>query len=101
MKTICPVGWSDDEGEGMGVCAEPGFEVFDVGDGTGVKKLKTGVVIASVTAGEENPEGVDACSVANRSGVGEEAGLISPHPRMKNSAAVSQMSLLLFMIQFD
>ena len=85
----------------MDVCAEPGFDVFGVGEGTGVNKLKTGLPTASVTAGDENPEGVDACSVANRSGVGDDAELISPHPRMKNSAAVSQISLLLFMIQLD
>ena len=79
----------------MGVPAEPGFEV---GEGTGVKPPKTGVVTDSVTAGERYPEGVDACSVANRSGVGEDAGPKSPHPRIKKSPMDIHKSLVLFMI---
>ncbi len=75
---------------------------FDVGEGTGVIGLKTGVVPASVAAtGVESPEGVDACSVANRSGLGEEAELKTPHPRIKNSVPVIQISLFLLVIQFD
>ncbi len=75
---------------------------FDVGEGTGVIGLKTGVVPASVAAtGVEPPEGVDACSVANKSGVGEDPELKTPHPRMKNSVAVIQISLFLLVIQFD
>lgn len=76
---------------------------FDVGEGTGVIGLKTGVVPAPVATatGVEPPEGVDACSVANKSGVGEEAELKTPHPRMKNSVAVLQISLFLLVIQFD
>jgi len=80
----------------MDVPAEMGM---DVGDGTAVKELKTGLVdIASVAAGEEYPEGVDACSVANRSGVEEEAGLKSPHPRMKRMTTVIHRNLVLFII---
>ena len=93
------MGWSADEGEGIAVNDKPGF---DVGEGTGVIELKMGVVPASVPAtGVEPPEGVDACSVANRSGVGEEAELKTPQPSRKNSAAVIQISLFLLMIQFD
>lgn len=82
----------------MDVVSELGFAV---GDATGVKKLKTGLAAASVTAGGENSPGVDACIVANRSGVGEDAGLTSPQPRMKKMASDIPMSLLLFMIKFD
>ncbi len=82
----------------MEVAGDAGLEVFDVGEGTGVKKLKTGVVPASVPAGEENPEGVEACSVANRSEVGTALGVNSPHPSMKNNAAVSPIRLKFFMI---
>lgn len=98
VKTICPPGWSADEGGGMDVVSELGFEV---GDATGVKKLKTGLATVAVTMGGENSPGVDAASVANRSGVGDDAELTSPHPRTKNSAAVIQMSLLLVMIQLN
>lgn len=79
----------------MEVCAELGIEV---GEGTAVKPPKTGVVSDSVTAGEAYPEGVDACSVANRSGVGEDPGLNSPHPRIKKSPIDIHNSLVLFMI---
>ena len=81
----------------MDVCAVLGFE-FEVGEGTGVKPLKIGVVIDSVTAGETYPEGVDAWSVANRSGVGEEPPLNSPHPRIKKRPMDIHKSLILFMI---
>jgi len=96
VKTICPPGWSDEEGEGMDVCGDVDKDV-----GKGVGKLKMGVVIASGTAGDENEEGVEACNVANRSGVGEDAGLKTPHPRMKTTAVIVQKSLVLFMIQLD
>jgi len=76
---------------------------LDVGEGTGVMGLKTGVVPASVSPATrvEPPEGVEACSVANRSGVGEEAKLKTPQPRIKNSVPVIQISLFLLVIQFD
>lgn len=80
----------------MDVLAELVFE-FEVGEGTGVKPPKTGVVTDSVMAGEAYPDGVDACSVANRSGVGEDAGLKSPHPRIKKSPIDIHKNVVLFM----
>jgi hypothetical protein len=76
-------------------CPDEESEVgFDVG------RLKTGVGIVSVTAGDEEEEGVEACSVANRSGVGEAAmGLL--HPTMKRKREIVKRDLSLFMIQFD
>ena len=97
VKTIRPVGWSPAEGEEMDVVTDSGL---DVGEGIGVKKLKLGVAPISV-AGEENPEGVEACSVANRSGVGAAEGVNNPHPRRKKRAAVSHSNLFFFVFQFD
>ena len=94
---MCPGGWSPVEGAGMDVCAVFGVE-SEVGEGTWVKPLNTGVLIDSVTAGEEYPEGVEACSVANRSGGEEEAGLNSPHPRMKRMPIVIHKKFILFMV---
>jgi hypothetical protein len=91
---MCPVGWSDEEGEGMAVC-------WDEEPGVAVEKLKMGVAICSVITGDENEEGVEAWSVANRSGVGEEAGLKIPHPRIKIRAVVIHKTLVLFRIQLD
>ena len=91
-----PVGWSDEEGEGMDVCAESGKAV-----GIGVEKLKSGVAMGSTGAGDENEEGVNAWSVANRSGIGVAAGLKSPHPITKTSAVVIHKSLALFMMRLD
>jgi hypothetical protein len=68
---------------------------------TGGVKLKSGVVISWVDAGDESEEGVEACSVANRSGVGEEAELRKLHPRMKVSVMIVQNSLALCMFQLD
>ena len=73
----------------------------DADVGLGVEKLKMGVATSSVTAGDKNEEGVEACSVANRSGVGEETGVKIPHPRMKISAVVIHKSFDLFIIQVD
>ncbi len=84
----------------MAVGAEAGLE-FPVGEGMGVKPVKTGVTIDSVTTGDTYPEGVDACSVANRSGVGEKAGAESPHPSMNRSAPLNQNNLALVIIQLD
>jgi hypothetical protein len=54
-----------------------------------------------VAAGDENEEGVEACSVANKSGVGEEAELRKLHPRMKNRVIIVQTSLALCRLQLD
>jgi hypothetical protein len=69
--------------------------------GTGVEKLKPGVASSGVAAGDANEEGVEACSVANRSGVGVEAEPRRLHPRMKISVIIDQSSLALFVVQFD
>jgi hypothetical protein len=82
----------------MDVTAESGLEV---GVGTGVKMLNTGVATPSVNPGEEPPEGVDACSVANRSGVGEVDGVTRPHPSIRKRAAVIQRYLVFFIFEFD
>lgn len=81
----------------MDVCAD------DVGTfvETGVEKLKSGVAIGWVAAGDEKEEGVEACSVANRSGVGAEAELRKLHPRMKVTVIIVHSSLALFMFQLD
>ena len=81
----------------MEVCPD---EVGEAGE-TGVEKLKSGVVISWVVAGDESEEGVDACSVANRSGVGAEAELRKLHPRMRVTVMIVHSSLALFMFQID
>ena len=67
--------------------------------GMSVGKLKSGVVIGSPGTGEENPEGVDACSVPSRSGVGFDPGLKRPQPSAKTSVSI-QKSLVLVNILF-
>ena len=57
-------------------------------------KLKTGVA-----AGDEKAEGVEACSVANRSGVGE-AAIGRLHPTNRNKTNTNRI-LNLCIIQFD
>ena len=89
---------SPSEGEGKGIDVCPAGEP-EMGLGKG--RSETGVAIVSVTAGEENEEGVEACIVASRSGVGEEAGAKSPHPKRKISAVIIQKSFILFIIQFN
>ena len=56
--------------EGKGT-VDPPVEPPD--EGLAVGKLKLGVAFVSGATGEENPEGVEACNVENRLGVGEEA----------------------------
>ena len=68
--------------------------------GMSVGKLKSGVARGSPGTGEEDPAGVDACSVPSRSGVGFEAGLKSPQPSAKTNAIIHK-SLVLVMIRFD
>jgi hypothetical protein len=56
---------------------------------------KTGVAIDSVATGEESPSGVEAWSVANRSGVGEEAtGRL--HPTVKRKRKIAKRDWNLF-----
>ena len=74
---------------------------MDKAVGTCVEKLKSGVAGSWVAAGDENEEGVEACSVANRSGVGVEAEPRNLHPRMKISVIIEHGSLALFVVQFD
>ena len=97
MKTICPVSWSDADGGGTDVCAD---DVVEIGE-TGVEKSNSEVAISWVAAGEEKEEGVEACSVANRSGVEAEAELRKLHPRMKINVMIVHSSLALFMFQLD
>jgi len=95
VRTICPVGWSEEEGDGMDVCADAGKAV-----GMDVEKLKSGGATGSAGAGDENEEGVEACSVAKRSGVGvEAAGMMHPMMNMRNTTA--RVILILFMIHLD
>lgn len=94
---MCPVSWSAADGEGM----EFGAADVDTVGGTNVGKLKSGVSAESVAIGDEKDEGVEACSVANRSGVGEEAGLKSPHPSIKTRAITLQRNLFLLIIDLD
>lgn len=77
----------------MEACPESGGRV-----GMIVGKLNSGVEIGSPGAGEESEEGVNACSVPNRSGVGFETGLNRPHPKRKNNVMVIHKSLFLFVI---
>jgi hypothetical protein len=81
----------------MDVCPD---DVAEAG-ATGVEKLKSGVVINWVATGDESEEGVEACSVANRSGVGAEAELRKLHPRMKAIVMIVHSSLALLMFQLD
>ena len=68
---------------------------------TGVEILESGVVTSWVAAGDESEEGVEACSVANKSGVGEEAELRKLHPRMRATVMIVHSSLALFIFQLD
>lgn len=81
----------------MDVCSDD----VDKAVGMGVGKLKSGVAISSVAAGDENEEGVDACSVANRFGVGEEPDSKSPQAIIKTRAVTIHSSLVLFIIRLD
>ena len=52
---MCPLGWSEAEGEGMEVCAEAEMDV-----GVTVEKLNAGVAIGCVGWEEFTPKGVEA-----------------------------------------
>lgn len=70
------------------------------GIAVGVEKVKSGVGSGSVGAGGVYDSGVDACSVANRSGVGEEAaGRL--HPALERMKRKVKQSLTLWMVRFD
>ena len=64
------------------------------GGGFIVGKLKEGVA-----PGDANPEGVEACSVANKSGVGAEMGRL--HPTNKRKRKTVEKSLRLLIVQFN
>lgn len=84
----------------MEVGTEPGTE-FDVGVAIGVNALKMGVVTVCVTAGDTNPDGVEACSVANRSSVGTAAGRPRLQARMKTIVPPIHKSFALVVIHFE
>ncbi len=94
MKAICPLGWSEVEGDGTDVCAEA-----DAGVDVTVEKLKIGVANGCVAWGEVMIEGVEACSVANRSGVGAEADMLQPAVNAQMSNV--KMNLVLFMFRLN
>ena len=76
----------------MGVCADEDMNV-----GVTVERLNTGGATDCVTCGEEKLEGVEAWSVANRSGVGvAAAGRMHPMVRMKVSNVNSNLVLFIF-----
>ena len=68
--------------------------------GFAVGTSRPGVTIDSVRAGAELPEGVEACSVANRSGV-EEERMGRLHPANKRKRKILEKSLSLLIIQFN
>ena len=92
---ICPVSWSEAEGKGMDDPPDENGEVrFAVGTS------KAGVISESVAAGEEMPEGVEACKVANRSGSAEEA-IGRLHPNSKRTREIVGNTLSLRVVQFN
>jgi len=78
----------------MEVCAEPDIDV-----GVIVEKLKAGVAIGCVAWGEVMIEGVEACSVANRSGVALETDMLQLVVNTKVSNV--KMNLVLFMFRLN
>ena len=79
----------------MEVCAEADMDV-----GVTVEKLNAGVAFGCVVWGEVRMEGVEACSVANRSGVGVEAVDIL-HPAVSVKMSNVKMNLVLFMFSLN
>jgi hypothetical protein len=79
----------------MGVCP---FEA-EMAVGTAVEKLNAGVAIGCVASGASTNEGVEACSVANRSGVGVEAGRL--HPAVKAHISNVKINFVLWMFSFN
>jgi len=77
---------------------DPPVEPAD--EGLAVGKLKAGVSFGSGGIGEDKPEGVEACSVANKLGVGEEAiGRLQPSNKKRKQ--IVEKSLSLVIIQFN
>ena len=74
--------------------AEDGEVRFAVGTSN------AGVAIDSVTEGEERPEGVEACRVANRSGVAEEV-IGRLQPSRKRARKIVEKTLNLLVVQFN
>jgi isoaspartyl peptidase/L-asparaginase-like protein (Ntn-hydrolase superfamily) len=69
--------------------------------GIAVAKLKLGVAVASTGAGDEIVSGVEAWSVANRSGVGvEAAGMLHPAV-MERIIKIVGKSLNLFKVHLN
>ncbi len=63
----------------------------------GMKNSRAGAVGVSKDAGGETPSGVEACSVANRSGVGVEAGRLHPmSKRKKTNSTPTERGLVIF-----
>jgi hypothetical protein len=92
VKTICPASWS--EGEGGGTDEVDG----KVAGGT-VGKSKSGMSVNAGGGGEEDKEGVEAWSVANRSGFESEApGRLHP---AKATRKRIQVRLRLTIVHFD
>lgn len=70
-------------------------------DGESLPRVGGGRAVAAVSElMGDAPEGVDACNVANRSGV-EGAARPKLHAIIKKSAAMIQNSLFLVVVQFD
>jgi len=70
------------------------------GNGTFEPPIDPPPVALGVTAEDEFPEGVDACNVAKRSGVGEEA-IGRLHPTNKRISKIVEKSLDLLIIPFN
>jgi len=98
VKTICPVNWSAGDGEGTDASL---FAVTMIGVGVEATKLKSGVADASIGMGVETVSGVEAWSVANRSGVGvEAAGMLHPAIKVRRIKIEGKI-LTLLKVHFD
>jgi len=99
VNTICPVSPSADDGAGIDIVSL--VDVIAMGVEVDVTKLKSGVADASTGIEVEAVSGVEACSVANRSGVGvEAAGRLHPAIKERKIKSVGK-SLNLFKVHFD
>lgn len=91
VNTIRPFNPSAGEANGM---PSEGNEVGVVVDTLSVGDWEVSDCKVSITAGVETPSGVDACSVANRSGVGVEADMLHPATRSRIKTADTHPNLL-------